>query len=72
MKSIVLYYGPKKGFNKIIPIEKVSLSEIVAEHDNQNKVIKHIFVKEGEIAEDIPVEKRNMKMWWHTLSNTQE
>lgn len=58
MKSIVLYYGPKKGFNKIIPIEKVSLSEIVAEHDNQNKVIKHIFVKEGEIAEDIPVEKK--------------
>lgn len=51
--------------------EKVSLSEIVAEHDNQNKVFKHIFVKEGEIAENIPVEK-SMKMWWHILSNMQE
>ena len=50
MKSIVLYYGPKKGFNKIIPTEKVSLSEIVAEHDNQNKIFKHVFIKEGEVA----------------------
>lgn len=58
MKSIVLYYGPKKGFNKIIPTEKVSLSEIVAEHDNQNKVFKHVFVKEGEVAEDISVKKK--------------
>lgn len=58
MKSIVLYYGSKKGFNKIIPTEKVSLSEIVAEHDNQTKVFKHVFIKEGEVAEDIPLEKK--------------
>lgn len=58
MKRIVLYYGPKKGFNKIIPTEKISLSEIVAEHDNQNKVFKHIFIKDGDVAEDVPVEKK--------------
>lgn len=58
MKSITIYYGPKKGFNKVIPAEKASLSEIVAEHDNQAKVFKHVFVKEGEIVEDVPVMKK--------------
>lgn len=58
MNRIVLYYGPKKGFNKIIPSEKISLSEIAAEHDNQTKIFKHVFVKEGEQAQEIPVEKK--------------
>lgn len=58
MKCIVLYYGPKKGFNKIIPTEKISLSEIVAEHDNQTKIIKHVIAREDEPAQEIPIEKR--------------
>lgn len=58
MRHIVIYYGPKKGFNKIIPTEEISLSEIVAEHDNQTKIFKHVFKNEGEQAQEIPIEKK--------------
>lgn len=58
MKNIVIYYGPKKGFKKAIPADNVSLSEIVSEHDNRIKVIKHVLVKEGEEAEELPVIKK--------------
>lgn len=58
MKSIVIYYGPKKGFNKVIPIDKVSLSEIVAEHDNQAKMFKHVMVQGEEPVQEIPIVKK--------------
>lgn len=58
MKNIVIYYGPKKGFKKAIPDDNVSLSEIVSEHDNKIKVIKHVLVKEGEEAQELPVIKK--------------
>ena len=58
MNRIVLYYGPKKGFNKIIPSEAISLSEIVAEHDNQAKIIKHVVLREGETVQETPIEKK--------------
>ena len=58
MKSIVIYYGPKKGFNKVIPMDKVSLSEIVAEHDNQAKIFKHVMVQGEEPVQEIPIVKK--------------
>ena len=58
MNRIVIYYGPKKGFNKIIPSNNISLSELVAEHDNQAKVFKHVMVKDGAPLQDVPVEKK--------------
>lgn len=61
MKNIVLYYGPKKGFNRVIPTETTSLSEIVAEHDNQAKIFKHVFVKDSEAIEDVAIEKKYHK-----------
>ena len=61
MNSILIYYGPKKGFKKAIPNANISLSEIVAEHDNQAKVIKHVFLKEGEEIQDVPITKKRHK-----------
>ena len=58
MKNIVLYFGPKKGFNRILPNDLVSLSEIVAEHDNRVKIIKHVMVQSGQEIEDVPLEKK--------------
>lgn len=58
MKSIVLYFGPKKGFNRILPDDLISLSEIVAEHDNRIKIIKHVMVQSGQEIEDVPLEKK--------------
>ena len=61
MNSILIYYGPKKGFKKVIPNTNISLSEIVAEHDNQAKVIKHVLLKEGEEIQDVPITKKRHK-----------
>lgn len=58
MRKIVIYYGPKKGFNKVIPLDKVSLSEIVAEHDNQAKIFKHVMVQDKEPTQEITIEKK--------------
>ena len=58
MKSIIFYYGPKKGFKEEIPAKNISLSEIVAEHDNQSKVIKHVVVKDGEETKELPINKK--------------
>ena len=57
MKKIILYYGPKKGFKRVIPKECISLSELVAEHDNKNKIVKHILVDPNRPIEELPIEK---------------
>ena len=58
MKKINIYFGPKKEFNKLIPKNNISLSEIVAQHDNQSKIHRHIVVQQDELQKDIPIEKR--------------
>lgn len=58
MKEINIYFGPKKEFNKLIPKNNISLSEIVAQHDNQTKIHRHIVVQQDELQKDIPIEKR--------------
>lgn len=58
MKKINIYFGPKKEFNKLIPKNNISLSEIVAQHDNQSKIHRHIAVQQDELQKDIPIEKR--------------
>jgi ATP-dependent Clp protease ATP-binding subunit ClpA len=50
MKKITIYFGPKSGFEKIIPDERKTLSELVAEDDAKRKVFTHIFKKDEEIA----------------------
>lgn len=61
MNNIIIYYGSKKGFKKVIPTDNISLSEIVAEHDNQVKVIKHIVVEDGEETKELPIIKKCYK-----------
>ena len=58
MKKINIYFGPKKEFNKLIPKNNISLSEIVAQHDNQSKIHRHIAVQQDELQKDILIEKR--------------
>jgi ATP-dependent Clp protease ATP-binding subunit ClpA len=55
MKSISVYYGPKSGFEKIIPAERKTLSELVAEHDAKNMVFTHKFKKGDEEPENEPI-----------------
>lgn len=50
MKKITIYFGPKSGFEKLIPDERKTLSELVAEDDAKRKVFTHIFKKDEEIA----------------------
>lgn len=59
MKTITVYYGPKNGFEKLIPSSRKTLSELVAEHDAKNKVFTHKFKRDNEEPEDepAPVEK---------------
>lgn len=53
MKKIVVFYGPKNGFEKIVPSSRKTLSELVAEHDAKNKIFTHMFKKDGE-QEELP------------------
>lgn len=58
MKSIIIYYGPKKGYEQIIPDSKKTLAEIVSAHDS--KMNTHLLVvhQEGkQEIKDIAVEK---------------
>lgn len=58
MKSIIIYYGPKKGYEQIIPDSKKTLVEIVSAHDS--KMNTHLLVvhQEGkQEIKDIEVEK---------------
>ena len=58
MKSIIIYYGPKKGYEQIIPDSKKTLAEIVSAHDS--KMNTHLLVvhQEGkQEIKDIEVEK---------------
>lgn len=52
MKKIVVYNGPKNGFEKIVPTARKTLSELVAEHDAKNKVITHIIKQDGKLQDD--------------------
>lgn len=63
MKAITVYYGPKSGFEKLIPASRKTLSELVAEHDAKNKVFTHKFKKDDEEQEiDLaPVEKEHIE-----------
>ncbi|MDL2273204.1 AAA family ATPase [Oscillospiraceae bacterium OttesenSCG-928-G22] len=54
MKSITVYYGPKIGFEKLIPTNRKTLSELVAEHDAKNKVYTHKIKRDDEESEDAP------------------
>ena len=55
MKSISVYYGPKSGFEKLMPSSRKTLSELVAEHDAKNKVVTHKFKKDVEEPENEPI-----------------
>lgn len=50
MKKIILYYGPKSGFEMLIPKSKKTLSELVTEHDAKNKIFTHRIKKEDDDA----------------------
>jgi len=48
--KIKIYYGPKSGFEKLIPEEKTTLSELVIEHDAlRNKLV---LVQNGDEIEE--------------------
>lgn len=49
MKKITIYFGPKSGFEEIIPIEGKTLSELVAEDDAKRKIFIHIHTKDEGI-----------------------
>ena len=56
--KITVYFGPKSGFEKIIPNKRKTLSELVAEDDARRKVFTHKFKKdEEENAEPEIIEK---------------
>jgi len=56
--KITVYFGPKSGFEKIIPNQRKTLSELVAEDDARRKVFTHKFKKdEEEKAEPEIIEK---------------
>ena len=48
--KIKIYYGPKSGFEKLIPEEKTTLSELVIEHDALRS--KLVLVQNGEKIEE--------------------
>ncbi len=48
MKKITFYYGPKSGFEIIIPKSRKTLSELVAEYDAKNKIFTHKIRKEDD------------------------
>jgi ATP-dependent Clp protease ATP-binding subunit ClpA len=52
MKSIKIYYGPKKGFKELLPkrTEKVTLTQLAIKSDAENR--KHIFRIEGQTQKD--------------------
>ena len=59
MKKITLYYGPKSGFERIIPKNKITLSELVTEHDAKNKIFTHILKKEDDnITQESEVQQK--------------
>lgn len=43
--KITIYYGPKSGFEMVIPKNRKTLSELVTEHDAKNKIFTHRFKK---------------------------
>nr|WP_319372812.1 AAA family ATPase [uncultured Methanobacterium sp.] len=48
--KIKIYYGPKSGFEELIPEEKTTLSELVIEYDARRN--KHIMVIDGQEPEE--------------------
>lgn len=61
MKKIVIYFGPKNGFEKILPDERKTLSELIAEDDAKRKIFTHKFIKdEDEKVESEIIEKKHL------------
>lgn len=54
MKKVILYYGPKSGFEIVIPKSRKTLSELVTEHDAKNKIVTvtHRIKKEDDNANE--------------------
>ena len=48
MKKITFYFGPKSGFEKIIPEKRKTLSDLVAESDAKRNLHTHILKKDDE------------------------
>lgn len=58
MKSIIIYYGPKKGYETIIPTQKKTLAEIISAHDSKMNTHLLVVKQEGkQEIQDIEIEK---------------
>jgi len=56
--KILFYFGPKRGFDKQLPCERKTLSELVAEDDAKRKQVTHVAKSEdGREVEPIKIGK---------------
>ena len=54
MKKITVFYGPKKGYEKLIPNDNTSLSEFITNDDAKRK---EIIIKQQNQGQEYEVEK---------------
>lgn len=61
MKNVIIYYGPKIGYEEIIPTKKKTLAEIISVHDSKMNTHLLVVKQEGkQEIKDIEVEKTHI------------
>jgi len=60
MKKILIYYGPKAGFEKIVPKDRKTLSQLVHEDSIRRNIFTHKFQRDGneEVDEKPEIEPK--------------